>query len=301
VIDPELYMPTMGDARLRTTQEGIDLALHLKGCVPYLQGYPLRVQEGDSCDALGEVWDGERGSGIAAVYCDGTTGLSEFYYSRSSEDAKARWTLGGPAGTDLVGKLLVLHDPISDEPLACGEIVAEAEADAGAAMGSDAGQQLEPRLEARAALAGACTLKAAVRDTADDQCPDPETLVDCATTHCELSSCYSQCQDYITCLEPEADVCAAPSCTIDQTCIACMSRVFACEIDFCVDAIACGKPTPGGPCSKLEDCCRTQGDFTDRCLMLVHQLASLSGDPTCVGVMKDWDWNTHLPVACTYE
>jgi hypothetical protein len=80
-----------------------------------------------------------------------------------------------------------------------------------------------------------------------------------------------------------------------------MTRVFMCSLNYCEDIVACTQPTPGGPCSKLEDCCRTQGDYADRCLALVHQLGGLSGDPSCLGVMQDWDWNTHLPVPCTYE
>jgi hypothetical protein len=71
---------------------------------------------------------------------------------------------------------------------------------------------------------------------------------------------------------------------------------------FCSDIIHCAPPiTPNGPCSKVEACCQSQGDFAARCLALARQLESLGGDPSCVGAMSDWDFNSHLPVPCSWE
>lgn len=298
VIDPAMSAPATGDARFTVTTEGVDLALSVMGCVQYLKGYPLRIHDGSSCDdaaALGEVFGGKRGAGIPGVYCGGTAGNGEFFYSRASTDPLP-WTLGGPAASNIIGRLLVLHDPVSDEPLACGEIVAEPEAvpDAGVA------DVPEPSLETQSALAGYCTLQAVARDSTQ-ACPDRQKMVDCATTHCELTTCFTECADYASCADQQPDVCTATSCAMPAPCLQCMTHVFQCMINFCDDALACAVPTADGPCTKLEHCCMTQGDYADRCLMLVHQLSSISGDPSCNGVMKDWDWNTHLPVACTYE
>jgi hypothetical protein len=298
VIDPATSAPLTADARFAVTNEGVDLALSVKGCVQYLKGYPLRIQDGSSCDdaaALGDVFGGERGAGMPGVYCGGTAGTGAFFYSRASTDPLS-WTLGGPAASDIVGRLLVLHDPVSDEPLACGEIVAAPETMPDASVPDVP----EPSLETQSALAGYCALKSAARDSTDP-CPDRQQLVDCATTHCELSTCFDECADYASCADQEADVCTATSCAMDKACLACTGHVVQCLFEFCADALACAVPTPDGPCTKLEHCCATQGDFADRCLMLVHQLSGISGDPSCNGVMKDWDWNTHLPVPCTYE
>jgi hypothetical protein len=44
-----------------------------------------------------------------------------------------------------------------------------------------------------------------------------------------------------------------------------------------------------------------QGDEAESCLELVRAVERLSGDPSCYGVMQDWDANSHYQVPCKFE
>ena len=163
----------------------------------------------------------------------------------------------------------------------------------------DAGMTPAEPVDLRAAIAGSCAFSALAPD-ASPPCPDPGALVDCATAHCGLSTCVGECSDYLSCLKGQPSACTPGNCAMSPACSACTSGMTPCLLGFCEDQVGCGKVTPGGPCSRVEACCRTQGDYTDQCLMLTQEFEKLSGDPSCVGVMTDWDWNTHIPVPCTY-
>jgi hypothetical protein len=64
---------------------------------------------------------------------------------------------------------------------------------------------------------------------------------------------------------------------------------------FCEDTFRCAAPpTPGGPCTQLEACCATQRDGrAPGCLAFVQRIEKLSGDPSCIGAMHDWDFLTN--------
>ncbi len=294
-VDSTIYDPISGDATFHLTPTTMDISAKVGGCEPFLKGYPLRIHAGTSCadaKSIGAQWDEADAGADPLVYCNGTSGTGASYYSRLDTDPRP-WTLGGPANTNILGRVLVIHDPVSDVPLACGVIPASPTGppDAGSVPA------VPPNLAAD--LAGYCTLSALDPD-ASPPCPDPHALADCATEHCGLSECFGACADYLSCLGSEADPCAPTNCTMDSACGACASGIFGCLADFCLDTAGCAHVTPGGPCSALEACCQMQGDYAQACQRTIHQLEKLGGDPSCVGTMHDWDFNTHVPVPCNF-
>jgi len=112
VIDPDtadptnvdamtMWWPVTGTATLRSTPEGVDLALWIQLCRTSYS-YPVRIYDTSNCTALdvqSKPWDR---SVVAKVLCTGTGG-GHLYYSRSTTDAKA-WCLGGPAVSNLAGR-----------------------------------------------------------------------------------------------------------------------------------------------------------------------------------------------------
>jgi hypothetical protein len=194
-----------------------------------------------------------------------------------------------------VGRLLVLSDRYSGQPIACGEIVREP---GEPPVVSDAAERVPVAL--RAVVTGHCFLK---QPDAPAECSDPARLVECATTHCELSACVDACTEYVACLAMHPDPCdGATSCIPDADCGRCVGSMPACVFGYCFEQLACAPPpTPNGPCSTLRECCAIQGEFTQPCLGFVEQFERLSGDRTCIGTIHDWDWNQAIPVPCTYE
>ena len=134
-VDSTLYDPIAGHATFHLTPAGMDLSVQALGCEPFLKGYPLRIHAGPTC---ANVTSGESDPDAGAeplVYCNGTSGTGASYYSRPSTDARP-WTFGGVASTNILGRVLVIHDPVSDAPLACGVIPTSAASppDAGSAV-----------------------------------------------------------------------------------------------------------------------------------------------------------------------
>ncbi len=292
-VDSTLYDPIAGDATFHVTPVGMDLSVTVLGCEPFLKGYPLRIHSGISCTNVTSDEPAPDAGPEALVYCNGTSGTGASYYSRPSTDARP-WTLGGAASTNILGRVLVIHDPVSDAPLACGVIPTSATSP------SDAGTAVDVPLDLRADLAGYCTLSGLAPD-ASPPCPDRQALVDCATQHCGLAECLGPCADYMSCLKTSADPCHSTSCTMSAACGTCTSGMFGCLTNFCLDTVGCAQVTPGGPCSTLETCCAIQGDYEQACLRTIHQLEKLGGDPTCLGTTQDWDFNSHVPVPCNYD
>jgi hypothetical protein len=62
-----------------------------------------------------------RGEGIPEIVCKGTTGTSML--SRANTDPKLAWSVGGDMTTNVVGHVVVVHDPVAKTPrIACGKI-----------------------------------------------------------------------------------------------------------------------------------------------------------------------------------
>jgi hypothetical protein len=280
-----------GTATFATTPSGVDLSVSITGCVSG-SAYPVIIHEGDACTSAmlqGPDWDAPRGDGIPGLTCTGTSGIGLLYYARPSTDPKP-WSVGGPASSAVTGHVLVIHDPATMEPLACGAIV-QAPDDGGLASDAPSSNPgAVPSAMIRAQIAGLCLYRMI---SPTEQCPDPEKLSDCACTHCGLSSCLGQCSNYASCLEADLDAGCASSCVIDPACAACGNDMLRCLLAFCPDAVGCAVPTPGGPCSQVEACCAKQGSRAQQCLAAVRQIETLGGDPSCIGTMHDWDFLTN--------
>jgi hypothetical protein len=293
--------PVMGTATFTQRQAGVNLAISITGCVMNTV-YLAVILDGTDCSQstlLGPDWDAPRGEGISAVMCTGTSGVGRTYYARAGSDAKL-WTIDGPARSDVVGHAIVLY--ASDNPmrpLACGTITREALAPR---LDAGTGDAHVPPVEIRVQLSGLCLAKMIVRSNTQ-ACPDPGQFETCVSANCDMSECAQQCSDYAACLETASQACD-PSCgpAIDKPCADCMGKLQTCVLGFCIDQFACAAPpTPGGPCSKLEACCGMQGDSAASCLDTVHLVERISGDPSCLGAMSDWDVTSHLPVPCNFQ
>ena len=282
--------PITGTATFVATASTVDLKIMITGCVGG-NAYPVLIHEGAACtDAMaqGPEWDAPRGEAIPALTCTGNSGVGLLYYARASSDPEA-WSVGAPSSSDVTGHVVVIHDPTTMEPLACG-VIAPAPGDAGDASPAGATGPL-PSPAILAQLAGLCFWRAM---SPTGQCPDPEKLADCACTHCGLSACLSECSSYAACLEGDPDGGCASSCPMDGTCAACTSNNLRCLLGFCPEQVNCAVPTPGGPCSQLESCCATQrGPHAAQCLAAVQEIEKIGGDPSCFGTEDDGDFLTH--------
>jgi hypothetical protein len=295
--DPDAAL--RGAATFTVTEKGVDLAILVRQCARS-GGFDVFIQEGGDCsDATlsGPHWD--RGEGIPKVSCLGVSGQGRGSFSRSSADDK-RWSIGGSDAADILGHAIVAYDVSSGAPIACGVIGQDESAPAPTVPDPDILSSV-PML-GRAQIAGLCFGDSIVRDN-EQQCPDPKLLTACAEEHCQLDSCVAMCGDYLACTTKEEDPCSvAFTCDIDGPCAECQAAVQQCVFNFCTDQITCAAPVaPDGPCTKLEACCGLQGDMAGSCLETVRLVEKLSGDPSCYGLMHDWDFFSHLPVPCTFE
>jgi Cu/Zn superoxide dismutase len=118
-------MPTSGNSvtgSAHFTQLGqhLELTVTLSGCPAGPHALHLHVNPscGDSANAAGGHWS-PQGDGLGEVTC-AADGSAEY----SHTPADGRWSLGGPASTDLLRRALVLHaGPALPEPgarIACG-------------------------------------------------------------------------------------------------------------------------------------------------------------------------------------
>jgi hypothetical protein len=290
-----------GTATFNVTQSGVDLSIMARNCAASVR-LQFFIQAGGDCSdetISGPRWQDGRGDGIPDVACLGVSGQGRAALTRSSDEARP-WTIGGSSDTNVLGHAFVAYDAESGAAVACGVIMLEQGATD--APASDPGASRNVPLLGRAQIAGACLGQMIVRDN-EQACPDPKALSACAEEHCQLDACVATCADYLACTTQAEDPCSvAFTCEIDSACSKCQGSVQTCSFNFCADQLTCAAPvTPDGPCSQLEACCGLQGDKTESCLELVRQLEQISGDPSCFGVMRDWDFVAHLPVPCMFE
>ncbi len=291
-----LNQPVAGTAKFRVTTAGVDLVLSFTGCT-FTHYYAVGLYDAPDCaGAIAHIKSGNFAGrdDIPELTCTGTTGFAHVFYSRASGDPEP-WTIADePAPSNVVGRVLVIRDRDAPfRPLACGKVVRTDSAAVGAAL---------PAVAVSAELIGFCAFNLSL--AAGAACQDPEPAVSCTDTHCGLSECVGVCSDHIGCVEGQPDPCATSTsvCGVTDGCASCLTRVRECMYGFCLPALLCSAPpTPGGPCSKVEACCQTQGDFAQQGLDGAHQLERLGGDPNCVSAMTDWDFNAHLPVPCKWD
>jgi hypothetical protein len=284
--------PLAGSATFAVTSTGVDLSISVTGCAGNVggTGYAISIHEGPDCSDAGlqsPGWDVPRGEGITNLHCTGTTGVGLDYYTRADTDPKP-WTIGGPDSSNLLGHVVVVQDPTTMAPVACGTI--------GAAPG-DAGSSARtlPAITL-AELTGICLFQnSPLRSGADAGCPDPVAMAVCGCDHCNLSACLGTCSDYLTCAEQQPDACTS-GCVLDAVCGACLSNMTQCIFGFCPGAVSCAPALiDGGACAQLEACCATQRDGGDApCLAVVRQIEPLGGDVNCASGMHDWDFVTHF-------
>jgi hypothetical protein len=304
IIDPDVtdardpaaataWWPVTGTANLGTTPEGVDLEVVIKKCrAPF--SYPVRIYEGADCSAIGlgsQPWDGARGEVEEHALCFGSPG-ARMHHSRLNADPKP-WTLGGPAASNLIGRSLAILDPETLEPLACGTIAVTD----GAVPTELRSLTVRPRDDVIAQLAGVCILVQTSSELPTvegaPRCPDPAKITDCITTHC-VSHCMDICADHLACLSAESDACAS-ACEPSMQCKTCLDGAAQCSLGFCRPVFSCAPPpTPNGPCTELRACCARQGSLTASCLEYAELLENLSGDPSCLGAIYDWDFNTNF-------
>jgi hypothetical protein len=297
-LDAASAAPIVGTATFAAVTSGVDLTISITGCAwsgPFGTGYPVRIHEGMDCSVAGVSsadWDTTRGEGISNLSCTGTSGVGLDHYSRSNGDAKP-WSVGGAAASNIVGHVLVVHDPNTMQPLACGAIVL-GQGPASGDGGAGATGSVKYGVGLLAQLAGLCLFQSFVVADASPDCPDPRKVAACACEHCNLSACIPACSAYSACLAGQADGCAS-SCSPDPSCESCLNPMSQCMFGFCEDTFQCAPPpTPGGPCTELEACCATQRDGrAPGCLAFVQGIEKLSGDPGCLGTMHDWDFLTN--------
>jgi pilus assembly protein FimV len=148
--------PITGSAVFTATSTGVDVVVTINGCVD-AKSYPVHIHEGSSCADVasqGAHWGAAasaaggsggsggaggsagsagsggaagapamllRGEGIPEIMCKGTTGTSML--SRANTDPKLAWSVGGDMTTNVVGHVVVVHDPVAKTPrIACGKI-----------------------------------------------------------------------------------------------------------------------------------------------------------------------------------
>jgi hypothetical protein len=283
------WWPVEGTATFRTTPTGVDLVVVLNNCrKPY--AYRVVLYAGSDCSTIeadSQPWDGTRGVLSTKDYCFASP--ARLYEARTNSDPKP-WTIGGPAISNLIGRTIAVHDPDTNEPLACGTIQAPDEA-----LATNASALPTLRPEVIAQMAGMCLFGPIVplNDEAPGACPRLENVARCALDHC-VAGCLEDCLDYAACLEQASMTCSA-ECQPQGECAMCLGTGTLCMFGFCQSEIACAPaPTPGGPCTELRECCARQGPLTESCNYYAGLMERLSGDTSCRGALYDWDVNTHF-------
>jgi hypothetical protein len=108
-----------------TAADSVTLKLTLTGCVDG-KAYPAHIHTGSACtDTTTQMghWDMTRGEGIPMITCAGTTGTVT--YNRAATDPTLKWSVGDGSATDVIGHVIVVHDPdVATTRIACGTITA---------------------------------------------------------------------------------------------------------------------------------------------------------------------------------
>lgn len=137
------------------------------------------------------------------------------------------------------------------------------------------------------AFSGLCIVQ--MMSPVASSCRGLAEILDCARQKCGFDACATQCSDYIQCLEAADDPCIASisACTHGEPCLTCQTNLQGCIwIDKCSGIFTCGSTTEGGPCTKLEACCKTQRDPT-ACSGFVSQFSMIGGDTSCQMLIDD--------------
>jgi len=109
----------MGTATFTQTGSDVKVDVMLTAGCP-MGGAPVHIHQGTSCaDAMtqGGHWDTTppapgRGEGIPNIMCMGATGTTTA--TRTPTDPALAWTVGGPMTTNVVGHVIVVHQPSTD-------------------------------------------------------------------------------------------------------------------------------------------------------------------------------------------
>ena len=115
--------PVTGSVVFSRTTNGVTVGIALAMCADG-KTYPIHIHAGTTCESMESTmghWDPPRGENIPDITCMGST--ANVSYTRTSDDAKP-WTIGPPMESNIVGHVVVLHDP--DDPsqkIACGPIL----------------------------------------------------------------------------------------------------------------------------------------------------------------------------------
>lgn len=291
--------PLAATANWRTTSEGVDLDLTLTGCVagvPYAFSILDARGKGGCAQVASSEMASDLGQGLPQLHCFGAGGRAATGYSRSAA-GKAPWTIGGGSAADLVGQVLVVRDGPLGKLLACGAITRSADVERAPLPPVDQA----PSIAARATIGGVCLGRQYAGS--NPSCPDNAALLRCEAVHCEIGRCLESCESYASCLDQQADGCAATTrCEVSAECGLCMSQLSLCSKTFCgEDAFCAASPTPDGPCHRLANCGALQGTAEDDGLIVVVPLvAALGGDANCIGSMNDWAVVSSLKVPCLY-
>ena len=299
-VDSNDVTSVQGTAQFRATDVGVDLELTMPGCTSPSPD-PLEILEANDCSPLSlqaPVWSEGHGTGIPPVSCIGaTSGFGLLRYQRRG-GRPGSWTVGGPRGSDLIGRVLVVRDGRSGQPRMCGVIE----------RGEDVVWTPLPALDeppsatARAALSGLCYAEQFSANAAEG-CPDEQAVARCSSTHCDVGRCLEVCSAYASCLDAAEDVCASTFvCSQSEACAQCQTELLTCTLGYCAEDLTCVPPiTPDGPCGQLLACCALQGEDADRCLSIFQTVLTISGDATCVGSINDRETVGHLASSCRFE
>lgn len=110
-----------GTATFLQNDKEVSVVVALNNCPDGAHG--VHIHQGTICadvDAQGGHWDMTRGEGIPDVMCSEGRGTS--MTMRAMDDPRA-WTIGGPAETNLVGHVFVVHDSTAPKTrVGCGPI-----------------------------------------------------------------------------------------------------------------------------------------------------------------------------------
>jgi Cu/Zn superoxide dismutase len=115
----------MGTVTFTNLGPSVEISIAITSC-QHGKSYPIHIHTGTSCAdemSQGGHWDPPRGEGIPAIDCVNAIGM--VLTQRDATDAKP-WTVGPPAESNVIGHVMVLHDP--DDPtkrIACGELKAQ--------------------------------------------------------------------------------------------------------------------------------------------------------------------------------
>jgi hypothetical protein len=132
---------------------------------------------------------------------------------------------------------------------------------------------------------GACIVWSGAVDF--NKCSDLNAWIKCARDKCALDACLDTCKEHMDCVTASTDRCPAnTACPWNDACMKCMFETLSCNAsERCTNLYTCAAPSAGGPCEKLDACCKSQRTQTT-CSQLVEALGLLRGDQGCIEATK---------------